>query len=369
MNDDTGDTTGDTTGETTGETKRTESKNFHQDRPGGYFTPKGIDRSAERHDRDALAANVRLLGDTLPAETRSVRPVSPRYFAEGPDSELHVGDCRDVLANLPQKGAVDLIFADPPFNWDVPYAGWKDGMPRAAYERFTFDWLDLAVECLAPHGSLWVNVADDMAAEVVMHLKRRKLALMNWCVWHFRFGHNRDTSFILAKTHALWFARDAENTHWNPDAVLEPTDRSTLYGDSRTQTKMHGSQGMRVPFDVWYGPFWGRVHSKNSERRPLHQNQLPEVYLERVILSTSRPGDLVVDPFAGSGTTGTVARAWNRQSTSIEISEDLAASAWERITKIGMIHQGRSRISFDTAKRAIQLFKLGSIDEADVSRE
>ena len=145
--------------------------------------------------------------------------------------------------------------------------------------------------------------------------------------------------------------------------MLEPTDRSTLYGDSRTQTKLNGSQGMRVPFDVWYGPFWGRVHSKNSERRPLHQNQLPEVHLERVILSTSRPGDLVLDPFAGSGTTSTVARAWDRRSISCEISDVFAASAWERITEIGMIHQGRSRLSFDQAKKAIQLFKLGQVDE------
>lgn len=349
------------------EPRRTEAKNFHQDRPGGYFTPKGIDRQAERHDRDALAEHVTLLGDTVPSPLPRLvsgdAAITPRYQAEGPDTSLYVGDCREILAKLPERGEVDLVFADPPFNWDVPYTGWKDGMPRAEFERFTYDWLDLAVDCLAPHGSIWVNVPDDLAAEVVMHLKRRKLAMMNWCVWHFRFGHNRDTSFILSKSHALWFAKDPERTHWNPDAVLEPTDRSTMYGDNRTHTKLHGSQGMRVPFDVWYGPFWGRVHSKNSERRPLHQNQLPEVYLERVILSTSRPGDLVLDPFAGSGTTSTVARAWDRRSISCEISEEFAASAWERITKVGMIHQGRSRLSFDQAKKAIQLFKLGSVDE------
>ena len=342
------------------ELRRTEAKNFIQDRPGGYFTPKGIDRQAERHDRGSLAETVKLLGDSVPSPLPRLvtgsPAMTPRFHSTGPETSLYVGDCREILANLPEKGAVDLVFADPPFNWDVPYTGWKDGMPRAEFERFTFDWLDLAIECLAPHGSLWVNVADDLVAEVVMHLKRRKLALMNWCVWHFRFGHNRDSSFILSKSHALWFARDPENTHWNADAVLEPTDRSTLYGDSRTQTKLNGSQGMRVPF-------WGRVHSKNSERRPLHQNQLPEVHLERVILSTSRPGDLVLDPFAGSGTTSTVARAWDRRSISCEISDVFAASAWERITEIGMIHQGRSRLSFDQAKKAIQLFKLGQVDE------
>ena len=243
------------------EPRRTEAKNFIQDRPGGYFTPKGIDRQAERHDRDALAQHVRLLGDTVPSPLPRLvtgdATIAPRYRADGPETSLYVGDCREILAKLPERGNVDLVFADPPFNWDVPYTGWKDGMPRAEFERFTFDWLDLAVDCLAPHGSIWVNVPDDLAAEVVMHLKRRKLAMMNWCVWHFRFGHNRDTSFILSKSHALWFAKDPENTRWNGDAVLEPTDRSTMYGDNRTHTKLHGSQGMRVPFDVWYGPYWG----------------------------------------------------------------------------------------------------------------
>ena len=76
---------------------------------------------------------------------------------------------------LAERGDVDLIFADPPFNWDVPYDQWHDGMPRAQYERFTFDWLDACIDVLSPTGSLWVNIPDDSAAEAVVHLKRRKL--------------------------------------------------------------------------------------------------------------------------------------------------------------------------------------------------
>jgi hypothetical protein len=94
--------------------------------------------------------------------------------------------------------------------------------------------------------------------------------------------------------------------------------------------------------DVWYGPWWGRIQGNNRERRAGHDNQLPEAYLERVILSTSNAGDLVLDPFLGSGTTGTVARAYGRRFIGVEFSRRNAASAWERIIDVGMIAKGRA---------------------------
>ncbi|MHC4142160.1 MAG: DNA methyltransferase, partial [Planctomycetota bacterium] len=112
-------------------------------------------------------------------------------------------------------------------------------------ERFTFDWLDACVDALAPHGSLWVNIPDDTAAEAVVHLKRRGLTMINWCIWHFRFGQHRNSSFILSKVHVLYFARDPENRIWNPDQILEPSDRASVYFDSRTMAK-GTNKGLRV---------------------------------------------------------------------------------------------------------------------------
>ncbi len=290
---------------------------------------------------DLLGADVRLMGDAHPQYTVTQATTNPTYYADDPDTRLFVGDSRDVLANLPDRGSVDLIFADPPFNWDVPYDGWSDDMSRRQYERFTFDWLDGSIEALSPTGSLWVNIPDDTAAEVVMHLKRRGLVMVNWCVWHFRFGQCRNSSFIMSKVHALYFCKDPDNRIWNPDAVLEQSDRASIYGDRRTMEK-GSNKGMRVPMDVWYGKYWGRIQGNNSERRHGHQNQIPEVYLERVILACSNEGDLVLDPFAGSGTTGTVARAHGRRSIGIEQSPVTAESAWERITEIGMVRKHAS---------------------------
>jgi site-specific DNA-methyltransferase (adenine-specific) len=268
-------------------------------------------------------------------------PAVPDYQQESPNTRLYVGDCRDVLPTIPDNGCVDLIFADPPFNWDVPYDGWEDNMPREVYEQFTFDWLDACIDVLSPTGSIWISIPDDTAAEIVMHLKRRGLTMINWCVWHFRFGQHRDGAFITSKVHALYFSKDPKNRVWNPDEILEQSDRASIYNDKRTQAKEH-NKGMRVPMDVWYGKYWGRIQGNNKERRQGHHNQNPEVYLERIILSCSNEGDLVLDPFAGSGTTNTVARAHGRRSIGIEYSQATAESAWERITSIGMIRKNCS---------------------------
>ncbi len=340
-----------------------ERKNTAFDRPGGYAMPSGATQGQRKSAGDLSEADIRLYGDSAPGHAPSARtdPL-PRFQAADPDTRVYIGDCRDVLANLPDRGAVDLVFADPPFNWDVPYGDWHDGMPRAAYERFTFEWLDACIETLAPHGSLWVNIPDDTAAETVVHLKRRGLNMINWCIWHFRFGQHRESSFIMSKVHALYFARVGAERTWNADAVLEPSDRATVYFDPRTMAK-ESNKGMRVPMDVWYGQYWGRIQGNNKERRPQHHNQIPEVYLERVISACSNAGDLVLDPFLGSGTTGTVARALGRRSIGVEYSLVHAESAWERIVNVGMVRQGaaagRSSAIFQPRKRRLKPSEAG----------
>jgi len=253
---------------------------------------------------------------------------SPTYRLDDPDTAVFVGDCRQVLAQLPEK-SIDLIFADPPFNWDVNYGDWDDARPREEYLTFTTEWIDACLRVLADRGSFWVNIPDDTAAEIVVLLKHRGLTLINWCVWHFRFGQHRVANFIVSKVHALYFVRDRDNRVWNPNEVLEPSDRAAIYDDRRTRETRQ--PGLRVPLDVWYGPHWGRVQGNNKERRPNHQNKIPEVYLERGINACSNPGQLILDPFLGSGTTCTVARALQRRSIGIEYSKENALSAFERI--------------------------------------
>ncbi len=259
-----------------------------------------------------------------------------------PEARVYVGDCRELLGAIPEcaEGSVDLVFADPPFNWNRAYDEWDDRMADDEYLQFTRDWLDLCIAALKPTGSMWVNIPDDWAAEIVVHLKSRGLSMVNWNIWHYRFGQNTTGRFINSKVHVLYFARDPLNRTWNADEILEPSDRATTYFDPRTMSKKDGMPaGMRVPLDVWYGKFWGRIQGNNKERRAKHDNQLPEVYLERVIRCSSNEGDLVLDPFLGSGTTGVIAHALKRRFIGTEFSKANATSSFERM-KAGPIRLG-----------------------------
>jgi site-specific DNA-methyltransferase (adenine-specific) len=252
------------------------------------------------------------------------------YHLDNPVTDIYVGDNREILPQI-KEGSVDLVFADPPFNWDVNYGKWRDNIPRDAYIKFTYEWLDACLRVLAPHGSIWINIPDDTAAEIVVYLKSKKLFMINWCIWHFRFGQCRNSNFIVSKVHVLYFAKDKEPSKriWNPDQVFEPSDRATTYADPRTRKTQ--TPGLRVPLDVWYGQYWGRIQGNNKERRANHENQIPEVYMERIIRACSKEGNLVLDPFLGSGTTCTVARALKRRSIGIEYSKAIAKSAFDRI--------------------------------------
>jgi site-specific DNA-methyltransferase (adenine-specific) len=264
--------------------------------------------------------------------------IPPKKAAgSGPDASVLVGDCREVLPTIPEAAAskVDLIFADPPFNWSVPYDRWADSMTDAQYLDFTHAWTKACTDALRPGGALWINIPDDWAAEIVVYLKRTVgLELANWCIWHYRFGQNTRSRFISSKVHALYFVKPGGERTFNPIDIAEPSDRATTYGDKRTLSKRDGMPaGLRVPMDVWYGKFWGRIQGNNKERRARHHNQLPEIYLARVVRACSNPGDIVLDPFLGSGTTGVVAHALKRRFIGIEYSPENAASAAERIKK------------------------------------
>lgn len=266
----------------------------------------------------------------------------PNPAHKGCTTRIYRGDCRELLPEIPEvaSGQLDLVFADPPFNWARDYdrhrtgGAWDDAaMSSEEYlKEFTYVWLDRCIDGLAPHGSIWVNIPDDWAAEIVVHLKQRGLDMVNWCVWHYRFGQNTKGRFINSKVHALYFAKDRTNRVWNPERVLETSDRRAIYADPRTEDKKDGMPaGQRVPMDVWYGEYWGRIQGNNKERRHKHDNQLPEVYLHRVVAACSDPGMLVLDPFLGSGTTGVVAHAMGRSFIGCEYSKPNAEHAAERI--------------------------------------
>jgi len=262
-----------------------------------------------------------------------------------PVCEIYNGDCRKIISdNLESwQYAFDFIFADPPFNIGHGYDLYYDDLENDAFATFMAEWIGYATYCLRPGGVLAINVPDELVLIVLQTANALSLQRIGWAIWHYRFGQCNDGNWINSKAHCLIFrANDItddgeesiETPHtWNPNAVLVDSDRASAYNDSRTL--LTANPGKRLPLDVWGipsdGPFWGRVQGNNGERIANHPNQLPEKYLERLILAYTNAGDVILDPFGGTGTTATVARATGRRCVTIDISADYCADIAQRV--------------------------------------
>ena len=226
----------------------------------------------------------------------------------------------------------DFIFADPPFNIGQNYEGYEDSKDPAEYQL----WLWKAVASMQHQceGVLALHGPDDLAEQYLSICRGSKMLRVAWLNWHYRFGQCTRNNWIDARCHCLVYAWIKEHT-WNPEAVLVESDRASTYGDKRVNDTDRG--GKRLPGTVWGvpsdGPYWGRVQGNNKERRSNHPNQLPEVYLARLIRAYTNRGDWVLDPFGGSGTTAIVCRALGRNCTTIDISETNCDSIRDRLKK------------------------------------
>lgn len=248
---------------------------------------------------------------------------------------VYRGDCVKFLEETPHK--YDLIFADPPFNIGQKYRGFVDLRPPKDYCKFTEQWITLCWDALKNNGTqeksgLLCLHGHDPLCELYLKMMPSTNRIA-WINWHYRFGQCGKSNWIDSRCHLLVYARGPKWT-WNPEEVLVESDR-VAYGDKRVQK----TGGKRLPFTIWGlpsdGPYWGRVtgsHS-NKERRPGHPNQLPEKYLERIILAYTNVGDTVLDPFGGSGTTAVVAWALGRRAHTVDISAENCQSIVERLEK------------------------------------
>jgi len=238
--------------------------------------------------------------------------------------EILCGDCRELV---PQLGRFALVFADPPFNIGHPYVGYADR--RADFDTFTAEWIEAC--WAACDGVMALHGPDDLAEAYLHHARRLGMKRIGWVNWHYRFGQCNRGNWIDARCHCLIFSK-SDSWTWNPEAVLVDSDR-VAYGDKRIHESERG--GRRLPGSVWGvpsdGPHWGRVPGNSRERRAGHPNQLPERYLERLLLAYTVPGDRVLDPFAGSGTTATVAAALGRPCVTIDVSPDSCRSVAGRV--------------------------------------
>jgi DNA modification methylase len=225
-------------------------------------------------------------------------------------NEIYHGDCLEIMAEFPSE-SVDLIFADPPFNIGIRYDNTDDNRQYEEYVAWSARWMDAAVRLLKKTGSLYIAIGDEYAAEIRLHARRMNLFLRNWIIWHYTFGQHQRRKFSRAHTHIFYWVRDEQIYTFNVDEVRVPSARQTVYSDRRANPKG------RVPDDVWT---FSRVCGTFKERLGRHPCQMPEALLERIILASSNRGDIVLDPFCGTGTTLAVAQRLGRDYVGIDVS-------------------------------------------------
>lgn len=240
--------------------------------------------------------------------------------------EVTTGDCGDVLASI-LASSVDMVFADPPFNIDYTYDLYADNKPRNEYLSWCEGWVRECVRILKPNGSMWVAIGDEYSAELNLIMKRAGLHWRNSVVWSYEFGNYQKRKFGRNHGNLLYFTKHPDQFTFNESAVLVQSARRAKYNDKRTR---HAGYTGRVPGDVWAIPRIAGTHKERTD----HVCQMPEAVLERIILTSTNAGQLIVDPFAGSGTTLAVARKLGRIGRGVELSPEYAAKIRQRCAAV-----------------------------------
>ena len=255
---------------------------------------------------------------------------------------------QDCIAGLKQidDGAVDLAFADPPFNIGYDYDVYQDTLESQRYLAWSREWTAQVVRVLKPDGTFWLAIGDEYAAELkVMLQQEHGLTCRSWVVWYYTFGVNCKYKFSRSHAHLLYMTKDPDKFTFNADdpALRVPSARQLVYGDKRANPKgrlpddtwilrpQDLPDGFHPDEDTWY---FSRVCGTFNERAGWHGCQMPEQLLGRIIRACSHQGDLVLDPFAGSGTTPAVAKKLKRCYLGFELSAEYAKQARKRLAAI-----------------------------------
>jgi len=257
-------------------------------------------------------------------------------MSKQPAAAIQAGDCIKHMRTMP-KQSIPLIVTDPPYNIGYSYDQYDDKLDKAEYLAWCDEWLILATGLLTDDGTMWIVINDQYVSEIDVAVKRLGLVKRSHVIWHYTFGQNSGKKLTPSHAHLLYYVKSEKQFTFNPLRV--PSARQMLYNDKRA-----GSAG-RNPDDVWIlRPQWcpegfyasmdtwhiPRINGTFKERAGT-PNQLPEQLVGRIISMCSNAGDVVFDPFAGSGTVPAVAKKLGRGYLGVELSAAYTISANARI--------------------------------------
>jgi modification methylase len=275
---------------------------------------------------------------------------APRGVFNVPTARILTGDCVAAMSKL-AADSVDLIFADPPYNLqlqgdlkrpddsrvDAVDDDWDKFASFADYDAFTKDWLQACRRVLKPAGTIWVIGSYHNIFRVGAIMQDLGFWILNDVIWRKTnpMPNFRGRRFTNAHETLIWAAREAGGKG---------------YTFNYEQLKA-GNEDIQVRSD-WIIPLCtGEERLKGKDGKKLHPTQKPEALLARVILSSSRPDDLILDPFCGTGTTGAVAKHLGRRFIGVERETAYARAAEKRIAKVKPL-EAPSLVPFMTARDA-----------------
>jgi len=231
------------------------------------------------------------------------------------------GDCVQSLQTL-ERDSVDLVVTDPPYNIGIDYGYGEDSDRRRDYDLWCEEWIGLCYRALKPSGSLWIISGQEFGAFIDIAIQNVGMTVRNRITWHETFGVYCQKKFGRCSRPIYYATKDARRFTFNAGAVTVPSARQEKYGDKRA------NPAGKIMGDVWQ---INRVCGTFRERVKGVPTQLPRELVERIIRVSSNPGDTILDPFAGSGTTLAVAARLGRSGIGCELNPDYVKLAEERI--------------------------------------
>ncbi len=281
-----------------------------------------------------------------------------------PLNQILAGDCIEVMNSLPE-GSVDLFFADPPYNLqlkgelhrpdnsrvDAVDDHWDQFSSFAAYDKFTRDWLQAARRLLKPDGAIWVIGSYHNIFRVGSALQDAGYWILNDVVWRKAnpMPNFRGKRFTNAHETMIWASKgEGAKYTFNYEALKAL------------------NEGIQMRSD-WVLPICNggeRLKDENGEKA--HPTQKPESLLHRVLVGSTNPGDVVLDPFFGTGTTGAVAKMLGRDFIGIERETAYRKVAAERISRVRPFE--KSALEVTQSKRAEPRVPFGQLVERGMLR-
>lgn len=282
-----------------------------------------------------------------------------------PVNEIIQGDCVEVLQTFPEQ-SVDLIFADPPYNLQLRnellrpnqtvVAGvddaWDQFADFAEYDTFTRNWLRACRTVLKDDGTIWVIGSYHNIFRVGTIMLDLGYWILNDVIWHKTnpMPNFRGTRFQNATETLIWAKKSAEQKKYtfNYQAMKNLNDEQQMQ-------------------NVWYLPVCTGPERIKLHGKKVHSTQKPEALLYRVILSSSNPGDIVLDPFFGSGTTGAVAQKLKRNYIGIELETAYIDVARTRIANLPGLLFDETELVTKSKRRSLRI-RFGQLVEAEYIR-